>query len=149
MRTTVVATLLAAAATASACSPAMMRRHRTYQRVLATEIGLVGACDLGETLNVSNGGRWDGEMREQNPLLGSHPSRERLTVSAVAAVAAVAAFTYVPDDVIPEWIKSTLLTYVAVYETYNVYVNARLVNRDVTWCGRGPTLGRLARPRPE
>jgi hypothetical protein len=128
------------------CSPASRKYHRAYQRVLLAGIGVAGACDLGQTLNVSNGGRWDGIMQENNPLLGKSPGKVRLIASAVVAVGLLIGLSEIPHWALPEEVQSTLLTYVAVAQVHNVVMNARMVDRGVTWCGAGPPLARLGDP---
>lgn len=125
------------------CSPAGLRYHRTYQKILAATVAAMTICDVRQTMNVSNGGRWDGVMRETNPLLGERPSAARLMGTAAGSLALLAAFVYIPDEYLPEEIKSILLTNVLVVEGSTVYYNAREVDRGVTWCGRGPPLARL------
>lgn len=124
------------------CSPAGLRHHRTFQKIALAEVMAAAACDVGQTMNVSNRGRWDGVMQERNPLLGERPSSARIVGSSIIGIGILAAFVSIPDRYFPEEIKSVLMTYVMVGETYNVYQNADIVDRGVTWCGRGSILGR-------
>lgn len=130
------------------CSPASRPYHRAYQKVILASVVAMAACDLSQTLNVSNGGRWDGIMAEHDPLLGQTPGATRLVGTAIVALAALGAFTYIPHEYLPEEIKSTVLSYIAIGEGAMVYYNAKEVDRGLTWCGRGPSLGRLPQQPP-
>lgn len=100
-------------------------------------------CDVRQTMNVSNAGRWDGSVYETNPLLGRSPGPTRLMLTAVGSLALLSLATFVPDRIVPEMVKSVLITNVAVLEGATVYFNAREVGRGITWCGQGAPLARL------
>lgn len=127
----------------ASCSPASRPYHRAYQKVLLASVVAMTVCDVSQTLNVSNGGRWDGIITEMDPVLGQRPGTARLVGTAIGALALLGAFTYIPHEYLPEEIKSILLSYVAIGEAGTVYYNAKGMDRGLTWCGRGPPLGRL------
>lgn len=107
----------------SACCP---QAHHRVQRATAIANTALIVCDLGQTLYVSDGGRWDrvGEhgapLLERNPLLGRTPGASVIVTAAAIGVAANW-ILYASDA--PEWLKTIGLSTVTGIEGANVAIN--------------------------
>lgn len=98
--------------------------HRDRVTVLAAGAMTLTACDMSQTLDVSNGGRWgspapDGHVYyEANPALGPDPG---LPVMMGALAVTEAALVWVAaTDKIPEWGKYAILGAAVAGEAYEV-----------------------------
>lgn len=121
--------LLLAACTGTWGSPGHSRTTKTALTVgYATSSALV-ACDAGQTVWASNGGRWDrhSEARnkriaESNPMLGQAPSIPLLAGIATANAVLGYALLQAP---LPAWIKSLWFGGLAATEGYIVGWNSQ------------------------
>lgn len=109
--------------------------HHRIQRFLLAETTGIIMCDYGQTMYMNHGDKWDAKSRrgwllhEANPLLGPYPSQTEITVANVAALIGNAVVYKLP---IPDWLKTTYYSVVAVVETANVMGN---VAHQTGYCG--------------
>ncbi len=109
----------------------------SYRAAFVTSSALI-ACDYGQTIYASHGGRWDRvspsgtAVHEMNPLLGKTPSPELLT-GVVLTDLAINAIVYAAP--LPSWFKAAWFGAVGATETYVVAGNAHISGV----CGLGYT----------
>ena len=87
---------------------------------LAAADSVLFACDATQTYVASNGGMWDGSVREGDPVQGSRPSGARMYELMVANIAVAAAITAAP---LPDWAKATVLGVIGANVTHTVVRN--------------------------
>lgn len=98
--------------------------HRDRIAVLAASAAVATACDVRQTMEVSDGGRWDwpgpapNNYTEGNPMLGPTPSPAVLAGSLVMVQTAI--IWVAQADRIPTWSKYVLLGAMAVGEGLEV-----------------------------
>lgn len=118
---------------ATGCSA--VTHHRIQKTSLLTNTAFV-VCDTGQTLYMSNGGKWDrgkdtkdtvdgkaspgSKFEERNPLMGPHPSQPTIVM---AMAIGLAANVLVYKSNLPDWIKTSVLAGATLIEGFNVAVN--------------------------
>lgn len=86
------------------------------------------ACDAGQTLWMSHGGRYDRmsrpgyQLAEMNPILGREPSQGLLVGIALANVVGGYAVLKAP---VPDWLKGLWFGAITAVESYTVAGNAK------------------------
>ena len=126
--------ILVLALATAACSGTFGAPSRGTQRALTA--GYVAstallACDVGGTIWMSHGGRYDREagkgfrMVETNPLLGHEPDPTLLFGIGVAL--ATVGVVVLESERLPTWAKAAWFAGVGVAETYAVAQNVPLV----------------------
>lgn len=104
----------------------------THHALVASYVAstAISACDVGQTIHVSNGGRWDRRVvvngqsyraLESNPMLGKTPRPELLAGIAIAN--AVAGYVLIQAP-LPAWLKGLWFGSIGAVETAMVVNNA-------------------------
>lgn len=107
MKPIVKAALIAYAV--NTCAGCAINHTNTNRALYASSAALI-ACDVGQTIWVSNGGRWDRlnaetgkPLTEANPMLGSSPSVGTLSTVLVTDLVVHSAIMLSP---LPKWVKT-------------------------------------------
>jgi hypothetical protein len=122
--------LFLAACTGTWGNPGHSRTTRTALTVAYATSTTIQACDVGQTLWTSHGGRWDRtspdnprmKLAEMNPLLGHEPSQGVL--AGFAVLNAVAGYVLL-EAPLPAWVKGLWFGGLTAVETTMVVGNFR------------------------
>jgi len=102
-------------------------RSRVVVGLAAADSALF-ACDATQTYAASNGGMWDGAVREGDPIQGARPSGARMYELMAIDIGIAVAITASP---LPDWAKAGALGVIGANVTHTVVRN----NRFAASCG--------------
>ncbi len=92
---------------------------------LAAVDSMLFACDATQTYAASNGGAWDGDVHEADPVQGMTPSGARMYALMAINMGAALAITALP---IPDWAKAGALGVIGANVTRGVIRNTRFAS---------------------